>query len=81
MENPNPQDIAAATELKEQAAEAKDEVSLEDVVSQLMVDNMALKSLLVQKGVFSQEDLDATISAISDEILKGEEDAQPEAGS
>lgn len=62
----------SATDTVETEEESK-EMSLEDVVSQLMVDNMALKSLLIQKEVFKQEDFDATVAAITEEISKDEE--------
>ena len=71
-------EIPAPAAATDKPAESE-EMSLEDVVSQLMVDNMSLKSLLVQKGVFSQDDFDAMAKAISDEILQGQGEPAPDA--
>lgn len=65
---------------QEAAPAINEEVTMEDLVSQLMVDNMALKSLLIQKGVFSQQDFDAMAEAVTEEISKQDEGKGEEPG-
>lgn len=64
-----------AEEAKEEGKEAEMELTDEEILSQIMLDMMTLKTLLIQKGVFKQDEFDKVSEKVAEEVTAMPENA------